>query len=374
MPGAIWSLKERGLLGAADVSERLAKLDALPKPTDPAAAPVKASLRERSWGDTFVPKSPPPARTIQTVSLHGLSKDERIAVTCLQGLLARKQPQLFLVRDAAEDQFWMDWCVAKDHVDAFEAVADWKSLVRLHRDSIKGVVVTDPALYRGDLLAVHVAACEDLLVASPKLAEELGLPVVVDLRGRFATYAEGLEWLWTTYKDRLNPHLCDFRYPGLLPFRTFDYVYQWRGLMFWVAGPREEHLAGVDRLAERDLVARILAEMPAGGVCVGFPRMDDGEGMGEPPGVEPLSRSGIENLTYSLPDGMPAFREVTSWRDGKEGFLREIREQVGEQRPAFVNGFVHCWTFSMDDLAKIHASRDADMVFVTERAFTRVGK
>jgi hypothetical protein len=76
-------------------------------------------------------------------------------------------------------------------------------------------------------------------------------------------------------------------------------------------------------------------------------------------------REGIENLTYSLPDGIPVFRAVTSSRYGKEGFLREIREQVGDQRPAFVNGFVHCWTFSMDDLAKIHAERDADMVFVT---------
>ena len=76
-------------------------------------------------------------------------------------------------------------------------------------------------------------------------------------------------------------------------------------------------------------------------------------------------RSGIENLTYSLPDGMPVFRAVTSWRHGKEGFLREIREQVGDERPAFVNGFAHCWTFDMDALVKIHASRDPDMVFVT---------
>jgi hypothetical protein len=76
-------------------------------------------------------------------------------------------------------------------------------------------------------------------------------------------------------------------------------------------------------------------------------------------------RSGIAHLTYSLPDGMPVFRSVTSWRYGKEGFLREIREQVGKQRPAFVNGFVHCWTFTMDDLARIVAQRDADMVFVT---------
>jgi hypothetical protein len=56
---------------------------------------------------------------------------------------------------------------------------------------------------------------------------------------------------------------------------------------------------------------------------------------------------------------------VTSWRHGKEGFLKEVREQVGNVRPAFVNGFVHCWTFDMDAIAKIHADRDPDMVFVT---------
>jgi hypothetical protein len=76
-------------------------------------------------------------------------------------------------------------------------------------------------------------------------------------------------------------------------------------------------------------------------------------------------RNGIANLTYTLPSGLPVFRAVTSCRYGKEGFLREVREQVGSQRPAFVNGFVHCWTFTMDDLARIHEQRDPDMIFVT---------
>jgi hypothetical protein len=62
---------------------------------------------------------------------------------------------------------------------------------------------------------------------------------------------------------------------------------------------------------------------------------------------------------------MPVFRSVTSWRYGKEGFLKEVREQVGSKRPAFVNGFVHCWTFGPDELALIYEQRDADMVFVT---------
>ena len=76
-------------------------------------------------------------------------------------------------------------------------------------------------------------------------------------------------------------------------------------------------------------------------------------------------REGIDQLTYSLPDGMPVFRAVTSWRYGRDGFLREVREQVGSHRPAFVNGFVHCWTFSPDDLARIYEQRDPNMVFVT---------
>lgn len=34
---------------------------------------------------------------------------------------------------------------------------------------------------------------------------------------------------------------------------------------------------------------------------------------------------------------MPVVRAVTSWRQGEEGFLREIGEQVGDKRPAFVD-------------------------------------
>jgi hypothetical protein len=75
-------------------------------------------------------------------------------------------------------------------------------------------------------------------------------------------------------------------------------------------------------------------------------------------------RSGIKDLTYEL-QGKPVFRSVTSWRYGKNGFLKEIRDQVGDQRPAFVNGFVHCWTFAKDDLARIHSDAGQEIVFVT---------
>lgn len=510
-----------------------------------AAGEGPAAESPRSWGDSFLPKSAPPAPLVLSAPLAGLSRDERLALSCLQGLLAREQPRLWLLRKE-EDAFWLDWHRRKGYVRQVEAVTNGLALFQRFRGLAKGAVVPDERLFRGDLLALNVAACTECIVATPELAQRLGLPVLADLRGRFKTYAEGLAWLWATYKGQLNPHLCDFRHPGLLAFGTTDYSYQWRALMFWVAGPKEAAKAGADPEAEKRLVAKILSEMPANGVCLGFPAMGEGEGMGEPPGVELLSRygkslvcnnhggnysllsgvrvarleppaappspplsrdkiyialalsdgdnqilwpvffrryfehpafgsfplafgvgpairelqpglaqwyyeratpdteffcdvsgagymhpdhfaevcadpervwggflqwtrrlmepmglrairtvgggdanvaryaralpachsvladmgrysgrSGIANLTYELETGVPVFRAVTSWRYGKEGFLREVREQVGAQRPAFVNGFVHCWTFAMDDLAKIYAERDADMVFVT---------
>jgi hypothetical protein len=224
-----------------------------------AAFPAQAADTPHPRSDTFLPKSAPPPERILAVPLAGLKPDERVALTCLQGLVAREQPRLWLARNA-EDPFWMEWHRSRGYLKEFETVTNWPALFRQFGAPVRGAVIPDPALFRGDLLALNVAACEDLIVCSPPLAERLGLPVRQDLRGRFKTYAEGLEWVWTTYRDRY----------------------------------------------------------------------------------------------------------------GKDGFLREVREQVGARRPAFVNGFVHCWTFTMDDLARIHAQRDPDMVFVTPSQLARL--
>jgi hypothetical protein len=80
-------------------------------------------------------------------------------------------------------------------------------------------------------------------------------------------------------------------------------------------------------------------------------------------------RSGITNLTYTI-DNVPIFRCATTWnyqniQYNKEGLIPEIREQAGDVRPAFVNGFVHCWTYRMTELEQAYNKRDKDMVFVT---------
>ncbi|MCY3017741.1 MAG: GxGYxYP family putative glycoside hydrolase [Planctomycetota bacterium] len=513
---------------------------------EPQAGLIASVRGSRNWGDTFLPKSNPPARRLLVLHEGKLKHDERVAATCLQALVAREQPVLWLSRSKEMD-WWLDWHKERGHIDGYADAPELPQLFAQYARVCKGAVVPDARLYCGELLALNVAACEDLVVASDDLAKRLGLPVRHDLRGKFTTYAEGLRWLWQTYKDRLNPHLCDFRAPKLITHGTFDYPFQWRGLMFWVTGKKEQALPGADSAAERQVMTEILAQMPVLGVCTGFPALAEGEGMGEPPGVELLSRygkslvctnhvsnysllsgvcvaklerrhqtppppdlqrdkiyialvlsdgdnqilwpaffkqyfdhpslgtfplafgmgpamgelqpgiaqwyfehatpvtefiadvsgagymqpdhfaeaysdrgevwagylawtkrimeplelrsirtvggsdenvaryakalpfchsifadmgrysgrSGIEKLTYSIAGGMPVFRAATSWRYGKDGFLREVREQVGAKRPAFVNGFVHCWTFKPEDVAGIYERRNPDMIFVT---------
>lgn len=55
-----------------------------------------------------MPKSKPPARVLLVVDVAPLKPEERIALTCLQGLTSREQPRIWLIRNPG-DRFWLDW-------------------------------------------------------------------------------------------------------------------------------------------------------------------------------------------------------------------------------------------------------------------------
>jgi len=510
------------------------------------AMPASLAYRPASPtpGNTFLPRSHRPARRILLVDTSHCTADELDALLSLQGLTSRRHPCLWL-RDKDDDN---SRCVERNlvdnrYIDQFDIVSDWHTLFRRFAWAYKGAVVPDPELYRGDTVAANVAGVNDLIVASPELASKLGIPVKVDLRGRFSTYAEALDWVCKTYHAKLNHRVCliarDLTYPA-------SYAIQWRATIFWPSGSVDGAAKSADPAREKALVARIMSEMAPNSAMLGYPWSGDGVGVGEGDGVElasrygislvasdslanicvlsgvpikaltqkpqppapalerdkiyialamsdgdnmgswrwmwkdffenkrygdfPLAfgigpsildlqpsvaqwyydhaapntefiadvsgigymqpgsygqafqkpqevlngfldwtrlydgklgirtlrtvdggddilaayaarlpdhdslfadmgrddREGIANLTYTLPNSsVPIFRSVTSWRYGKEGFLREVRDQVGSLRPAFVNGFVHIWTFRMPELADIYDHRDKDMVFVT---------
>jgi hypothetical protein len=545
--GVLWCELEKGELDSSTFSTKLAELNQIQKP-EPMPGNLSYVVTPRPWGDTYLPKSKPPARHLLVVNVEPLTSVERIAITCLQGLTSRDQPRIWLRQDE-EDQTWLDWHKEKGYIDSYEVVTNWPDLFKQFSGAYKGAIIPDPKLYRGCLLAVDVAECEDLIVASPELAQKLGLPVKIDLRDRFQTYAEGMRWVWTNYKRQLSHYLCRFTYPPTLADCTFAYDFQWHSVMFWIVGPVDEVQPGADSYQERRLMADIFSEMEPNIAVMGFPYGGVGVGIGEGEGVAlasryakglvcsdylrnasvmsgiyidklvqpqqppspPLNRNsiyialvmsdgdnenawlgvyrqcfndaafgkyplaygmgppirelmpavaqwfyehatpqtefiadvsgvaytqvrnyglayadrdhvlggfldwtarlmqamgmrtvrttdsddelnaryaqalpfchsifagmghewdrdnrrGIDKFTFSLPGGMPIFYNVTTWDHGPDEFLREVREQVGSNRPAFVNGFVGGFSSPSLIYDHIYEKRDSDMIFVT---------
>jgi hypothetical protein len=271
--GVLWCLEEKGLLDAAAVAARRAALDAIPKPAAlPAGLPITRSARP--WGESLVPKSPPPAKRLKAVALAKLPPDERAALCCFQGLTARREPSIWLLRSNTpndQDRFWLDWHVECGGIEGYDIVDDWKTLVREHAAEIKGAVIADPACDRSDVIAMNVAACEDLILCTPALAEQLALPVKVDLRGKFTNYLEGMEWVWTTYRDRLCRHAVNYFHPARLAWGNVDQCYQWRIPMVWTSFKEDAYAAGADPAREHAFVAKVLAAMDTHSVVMGWP-------------------------------------------------------------------------------------------------------
>ena len=60
--------------------------------------------------EAVCPKSAPPAKTMWALRIEDLKQgsEERLPLSCLQGLVNRRQPQIFLAYDRFDVQ-WLDW-------------------------------------------------------------------------------------------------------------------------------------------------------------------------------------------------------------------------------------------------------------------------
>jgi hypothetical protein len=72
-----------------------------------------------------------------------------------------------------------------------------------------------------------------------------------------------------------------------------------------------------------------------------------------------------ESLTYTVDKGMPVFHAMTNWGNGIEGLERQVRDTVGDRRPAFGNVFICNWFFSMEALAELPGRLGDEFVWVT---------
>ena len=227
-------------------------------------------------------RSKPPADTLTVTDIRPLPTDWRLLLLCLQGLVNRQQPRLYLLFNET-DEHWLDWMRQRGWVKQMQRVQDPTTLVQRYRSAFEGLVVTDPAVPATRNVATMLAGTRNLLPASPRLARRLGLPVREDLRGRWKRNVDAYRWAFQTLWNEMNHHMVACSYPNHLGLR--DYLVANRIFIFWVSGAIDGARPYSNPDAEARLAEQILAKMPPNTCVLSYPWAGKDVGMGEGPGV-----------------------------------------------------------------------------------------
>lgn len=145
--------------------------------------------------------------------------DEAMAVACLQGLINRDAPKIYVLSSKSKTpDYWLRiftsegrWLYGRqiEHIENLDALYD------LARNKIKGAIIWDPDVPATLNVANTIAGVEDGVVLSPEFAEKYNkkwaLPIIRDLRGMFTGEETGSKkndaYRWAI-REYLSKGLC----------------------------------------------------------------------------------------------------------------------------------------------------------------------
>jgi hypothetical protein len=169
--------------------------------------------------------APPPPIYTYTIAQNGTpqSYDEAMAAACLQGIINRRAPTVYLLSEAnSRPAYWMSLFTGSGgwmHGREVRPLKDLTALRELAGRRLKGAVIWDPDVPASINAATTIAGVEDAVVFSPEYAERyLGpwrLKVLRDLRGMFTGAETGskkndaVRWTIREYlaKGKCSAHL-----------------------------------------------------------------------------------------------------------------------------------------------------------------------
>ena len=238
--------------------------------------------------ESVCPKSAAPAKTLWALRIEDLEKgsDERLSLSCLQGLVNRQQPQIYLAYDHFDEQ-WLDWLRERGDVKEVRWVGP-KELYEKFLSMVKKLVVVDPDLPGTVNVATMLAAVEGWLPVKPRRCPELErVGVAMDLRGRWKKNIDAYRWFYATYGTRMSRRACANYDP--CQFELRDYLVEFKIPLVWISHPDDVKRSPAASPAEEAQFARdVFLRLPANIPCLGW--WD--HGLGEENGCE-------ENGPYS---------------------------------------------------------------------------
>jgi hypothetical protein len=321
---------------------------------------------------TICPKSAPPARKLcafRMEELTSFSWDMRLTLTCLQGLVNRSKPRLYLVHDYY-DELWLDWLRERGDIDEVK----WLEIADVFGQFLpeaKVVFVTDPAIPATINVATMLASVHDGLVATPHVASQFDLPMGhlpdswnmgMDLA--FMNWKKDLDayrWAFENIGDQLSRRALAILDPHEVALR--DYLLEFKIPVLWISGAQDvAKQPQASPAEEKEFAREVFMKWPANIPCFGWPGSGDEPqgGIGEWDGVRLFSECGKFELCSGYDGYSPAVGNL-SVHSGTSAKVHQAIPPVNLQRDKVYFCFTRSdgdgWNFQRHFYRKLFTDR-----------------
>jgi hypothetical protein len=201
------------------------------------------------------------------------SWEEQLTAACLQGLINRERPRIYLVHDDQSDRKWLDW-YEKTYEISYEEVEGFDDLLAKYAKKVGGYVVCHEEMIHTMNLAQTWGSLHNAVAATPRIAEMLeryGLKKLEDFRGKFKDRIEAYEWgleeLLPQCNTRIIGHCCT---EGWYTHKTSKYIPHIKDYLVAVKAFTFDLSARKRDKREYLLFDKILSKMPEDGVMLGW--------------------------------------------------------------------------------------------------------
>ena len=246
------------------------------------------------------PKGKPTARVVDVVDVSVTSYPMRLTITMLQGLVNRgPRAQAYLLHPGPSDAFWLEHLKAKGHVQGTRVLST-DGFLRAHARSFRKVLVYDPTMSGSINAAIMLGALENSLACAPEDAPTVaaGRPIE-DLRGRWATNAEAIQWAHRTLRPRMKRDMLASMNPKGGDPHLYDYLVANKVFTFWITSKEKADGRVSEHRSERAAVEQILAASPVNTPVLGFWFSGPDHGINEYTGVGLAGETGQYTVVTS---------------------------------------------------------------------------